>query len=100
MHRNTTLALLGLGAAVALIAGCGKKEEAAPPPPAEPPVATAPVVDASKFLTQPLISEIYTADPSAHVFNGKVYIYPSHDIDSGIPSDDLGTQYDMKDYQV
>jgi hypothetical protein len=100
MHRNTTLALLGLGAAVALIAGCGKKEEAPPPPPAEEPVATAPVVDASKFLTQPLVSEIYTADPSAHVFNGKVYIYPSHDIDSGIPSDDLGTQYDMKDYQV
>lgn len=25
----------------------------------------------------------YMADPSAHVFNGRVYIYPSHDWDSG-----------------
>ena len=31
---------------------------------------------AAKFLTQPLVSGIYTADPSAHVFNGKIYIYP------------------------
>jgi hypothetical protein len=28
------------------------------------------------------------------------YVYPSHDFDSGIPSDDLGNQYAMKDYQV
>ena len=34
------------------------------------------------------------------MFNGKIYIYPSHDFDSGIPSDDLGNQYAMKDYQV
>ena len=26
-------------------------------------------------LSQPLVSHIYTADPSAHVFNGKIYIY-------------------------
>src|SRR5678815_4940644 len=45
-------------------------------------------------------SDIYSADPSAHVFNGKIYIYPSHDYDSGIPADDLGNQYAMKDYQV
>ena len=33
-----------------------------------------------KFKDQPLVSEIFTADPSAHIFNGKIYIYPSHDI--------------------
>ena len=38
---------------------------------------------ADKFLTQPLVPGIYTADPSAHVFNGTIYIYPSHDIDAG-----------------
>ena len=27
----------------------------------------------------------YMADPAAHVFNGRLYIYPSHDIESGIP---------------
>src|SRR5262245_41588146 len=53
-----------------------------------------------KFLTQPLISEIYTADPSAHVFAGKIYIYPSHDIDAGVPPDDLGSHFAMRDYHV
>ena len=33
-------------------------------------------------ISQPLVSNIYTADPSAHVFNDKIYIYPSHDIDA------------------
>jgi hypothetical protein len=56
--------------------------------------------DPAQFLTQPLAIDIYSADPSAHVFNGKIYVYPSHDFDSGIPSDDLGNQYAMKDYQV
>ena len=42
----------------------------------------------------------YMADPSVHVFNGKIYIYPSHDWESGVPDDDLGSEYDMKDYHV
>lgn len=54
----------------------------------------------SKFLNQPLVTDIFTADPSAHVFNGKIYIYPSHDIDSGIVSEDDGDKFDMKDYHV
>ncbi len=48
----------------------------------------------------PLISDIYTADPSAHVFEGKLYIYPSHDFESGVPEDDLGSHFDMNDYHV
>lgn len=40
------------------------------------------------------------ADPSVHVFDGKIYIYPSHDRESGIPDDDDGSEYDMKDYHV
>ncbi len=48
----------------------------------------------------PLISHVYTADPSAHVFEGKLYLYPSHDIDSGIESNDNGDQYAMRDYHV
>jgi beta-xylosidase len=53
-----------------------------------------------KALSKPLVSHIYTADPSAHVFNGKIYIYPSHDIDAGEAFDDLGSHFDMKDYHV
>ena len=40
----------------------------------------------------------YMADPSAHVFNGKLYIYPSHDRESGIPENDNGDHFDMRDY--
>lgn len=57
-------------------------------------------MDGRRFLSQPLVTEIFTADPSAHVFNGKIYIYASHDVDAGIPDDDLGTQYAMHDYRV
>nr|WP_236549299.1 glycoside hydrolase family 43 protein [Novosphingobium sp. TCA1] len=53
-----------------------------------------------KYLSQPLVSEIYTADPSAHVWNGKFYIYPSHDIDGPTPEDDLGSHFEMRDYHV
>lgn len=53
-----------------------------------------------KYLSQPLVSHIYTADPSAHVFNGRFYIYPSHDTATGIPEDDLGSHFDMKDFHV
>jgi hypothetical protein len=48
----------------------------------------------------PLITNIYTADPSAHVFNGKIYIYPSHDIDAGDAFDDLGSHFAMEDYHI
>ncbi|MCX7985872.1 MAG: family 43 glycosylhydrolase [Bacteroidales bacterium] len=32
------------------------------------------------FSQNPIIRNQFTADPSAHVFNGRVYVYPSHDI--------------------
>jgi hypothetical protein len=49
---------------------------------------------------QPLITHVYTADPSAHVFNGRLYLYPSHDRETEIPANDNGDQYDMNDYHV
>ncbi|ACR14623.1 glycoside hydrolase family 43 protein [Teredinibacter turnerae] len=54
----------------------------------------------AKAISQPLVKNIYTADPSAHVFNGKIYIYPSHDIDAGIPFNDNGDHFGMEDYHV
>jgi len=47
-----------------------------------------------------LVKERYSADPSAHVFNGRIYIYPSHDVDAGIPENDLGDHFDMRDYHI
>ena len=47
-----------------------------------------------------LVDHAYMADPSAHVFNDKIYIYPSHDVESGIPENDNGDHFDMRDYHV
>lgn len=49
---------------------------------------------------KPLVTHIYTADPSAHVFNGRIYVYPSHDRETDIKFNDSGDQYDMADYHV
>ncbi len=54
----------------------------------------------SRAISQPLVKHIYTADPSAHVFNEKIYIYPSHDIENDISFDDLGSHFAMEDYHV
>ena len=42
----------------------------------------------------------YYADPSANVFNGKLYVYPSHDWEAGAAFDDDGGHFQMKDYHV
>lgn len=56
--------------------------------------------DGRKPVSQPLVSHIYTADPSAHVFKKRLFIYPSHDVEAGVPEDDLGSHFDMRDYHV
>ncbi|TDH27345.1 alpha-N-arabinofuranosidase [Segetibacter sp. 3557_3] len=56
--------------------------------------------DSTQYLSQPLVTQMYTADPSAHVFNGRIYIYPSHDIDAGVPEKDDGSHFAMTDYHV
>jgi beta-xylosidase len=51
--------------------------------------------------TRYLVPNDYMADPSVHVFNGRVYIYPSHDWESGkVEIDGDGGHFDMKDYHV
>lgn len=47
-----------------------------------------------------LVPNDFMADPAAHVFGGKLYIYPSHDRESGIPENDNGDHFDMRDYHV
>lgn len=57
--------------------------------------------DGRKYLSQPLTTEIFTADPSAHVWSdGKLYVYGSHDIDGPAKEDDLGSHFEMRDYRV
>ncbi len=47
-----------------------------------------------------LVTHIFTADPSAHVFNDKIYIYPSHDLPHDGEDNDNGDEYMMEDYHV
>lgn len=51
-------------------------------------------------LPRYLFPNDYMADPSANVFNNRLYIYPSHDWDSGASEDDDGGHFEMKDYHV
>ncbi|MCI4589515.1 glycoside hydrolase family 43 protein [Sphingobium sp. BYY-5] len=92
-HSRKLHALL-LGVTM-LAAGCQQ-----PQPTNEAPAAKESKRSASEYLSQPLVSDIYTADPSAHVWNGKVYVYPSHDIDGPTPEDDLGGHFEMRDYRI
>lgn len=46
----------------------------------------------------PLVTDIFTADPTARVFDGKLYVYPSHDI---VPLKGTNTpRFCMPDYHV
>jgi hypothetical protein len=55
---------------------------------------------AAKAISPPLVTQLYTADPSAHAFEGRLYVYPSHDIDAGIAPNDDGDHFGMEDYHV
>ncbi|PJJ80045.1 glycoside hydrolase family 43 protein [Mucilaginibacter auburnensis] len=93
MNKAFTLSAFALMLAIAACQGNNKKEVSDS--------STTAVQDTGKkYLAQPLISNIYTADPSAHVFNGKIYIYPSHDIEAGIAQNDNGDHFAMNDYHI
>lgn len=66
-------------------AGAGPAGDAAP--------AARPLAAANGAARNPIISHIFTADPSAHVFEGRVYLYTSHDPDEQ-------TGYQMVDYHA
>ena len=51
-------------------------------------------------ISEPLVSERYSADPSARIFEGKIFIYPSHDYDAGVAENDNGDHFAMKDYYI
>ena len=51
-------------------------------------------------LPRYLFPSDYMADPSANVFNGRLYVYHSHDWDAGECFDDDGGHFQMRDYHV
>ena len=63
------------------------------------PAAALVAVTATASAQNPIIRDAFTADPSAHVFNGRVYLYPSHDIPA--PADYARKDwFCMADYHV
>jgi len=54
----------------------------------------------NSFAQNPIIRDQFTADPTARVFNGKVYVFPSHDI-LAPPNKNLRDKwFCMEDYHV
>ena len=62
--------------------------------------AVQPEGDAIVTGTNPIITGQFTADPTARVFEGKIYMYPSHDIPSVITHHDGSAWFSMPDYHV
>lgn len=52
------------------------------------------------FATNPLIMDQFTADPTARVFEGRVYVYPSHDIKAPPGYKGKPNWFVMEDYHV
>lgn len=96
--KATSLMLLTLGL---LSSGCESKKGDSSADTADSVKQDSVVAKAlPKPISEPLVTAIYTADPSAHVFDGRIYVYPSHDIESNTAQDDEGGHFDMKDYHI
>jgi len=52
------------------------------------------------IATNPLITDQFTADPTARVFEGKIYVYPSHDIKEPPGYTGRPKWFVMEDYHV
>ncbi|MCW2120731.1 family 43 glycosylhydrolase [Flavobacterium sp. 7A] len=52
----------------------------------------------SLIAQNPLVTKIFTADPTARVFDGKLYVYPSHDV---VPKEGIeAPRFCMPDYHM
>lgn len=101
MKHHIKPSLYWLTALIAmLLSSCGENRSAQKTETADSNQSAKSDTGAKKYLSQPLVTHIYTADPSAHVFNGRIYVYPSHDTATGTPEDDMGSHFDMRDYHI
>ncbi|ADQ79793.1 glycoside hydrolase family 43 [Paludibacter propionicigenes WB4] len=63
-------------------------------------VATASFFISGAMAQNPIIRDQFSADPTARVFNGKVYLYPSHDIIAPVDKNLRKDWFCMEDYHV
>lgn len=97
MHLRLSL-LSSFIASTLLLGGCDNS--AKPEQTATASINSSQSSQAPQYAHEPLVTHIYTADPSAHVFNGRIYIYPSHDIETDIAPSAAGDHFAMRDYRV
>jgi hypothetical protein len=57
------------------------------------------LISLQALAQNPFVRDQFTADPSARVFNGRVYVYPSHDIFASVGKGRVGW-FCMEDYHV
>src|SRR4051812_49491073 len=53
------------------------------------------LLPATARADNPIVQNIYTADPAPLVYNGRVYLYTGHDEDNSAP-----TSFTMRDWRV
>src|ERR1035437_988588 len=58
------------------------------------------IVSNSSFSQNPIVRNQFSADPTARVFNGKVYVFPSHDIPTPANKNLRKDWFCMADYHV
>ena len=58
------------------------------------------IVPGLTFSQNPIVRNQFTADPTARVFNGKVYVFPSHDIPTPPEKPGRKDWFCMADYHV
>ena len=94
--KQTSLNIIKTALLASVVVACGNNNNTTQE---NKPEAAAKTND-KKYLSEPLVTHMYTADPSAHVFNGRIYIYPSHDTANGATMNDDGGHFNMVDYHV
>jgi hypothetical protein len=62
-------------------------------------ISLASLVAGNSNAQNPFVTNQFTADPTARVFNGRVYVYPSHDIPAA-PGRGRSNWFVMEDYHV
>src|SRR5438874_2388010 len=74
-----------------------------PPPPLPPPLPAltlASLLTSTAFADNPLIMDQFTADPTGRLFEGRIYIYPSHDMNNAHEARNGAGWFAMEDYHV
>ena len=62
--------------------------------------AATPAASEPEAIPRYLFPGDFMADPAAHIFNGRLYIYPSHDRRTGVTDNSDGNAFLMIDYHV